>query len=335
LQKWDALDITSGKISQTELFLRTYFSAKTGRRAGKRTLYNQLKLEFFPEVEIRTSTDATDIVSRIESMSDEMARFRKLRDHEWPYEEPSTKITDWDRSRLGLLIGALQHILCLPLLLSATYLPESKFAELISLLERFVFRYVIICNVHVGKLTDVYHKHSKLIRENPIVYKVNLLRDDLRELQNLEASESQFKELLKVLQYKEKSGNKALKYFLITVEQYSSWYNAGANGSPQCNDKTFIPEFSQIQIEHIYPRKPENPDPDLAPLTNTIGNLSFWGPRDNDRAGNKSFDKKKPIYFKSQVGLNREISNIPAWTQDEIDKRAKALIEKAVKIFSL
>ncbi len=332
-EAWDS--ILAKDVDEVEHFLRSFFSSHHGERPGKRTLFEDFMNGFFPESPTSEAA-AKSMLNIIISLREESEYYQRLAEPEWPYDPSTHPITAWDRQRLNLLIDSLKHTLCFPLLLAALKLKEKQFSEIVQLVELFAFRYVVICRRHAGKLDKVYLTEAKKIRKDPTLYKISSLRAELRKLQIEEANNDSFKAALPdVMRYKEKSSNKVLKYFLTTLDYYLRWYNTGAPGEPLCLDKTVIFDFEEVQIEHIYPRNPLLPVPDLDMHKNRLGNLTFWGPDDNKEVSNREFPIKKPVYAASAVGLNREIAEYEKWGIEELEAREAKLVKIATAVFSV
>lgn len=330
---WD--DILTDPPNRTTNFLRWYYSSRIGKTAGNVTLFDDFLDAFFPQHRLPniTTQDANNIETEVMNLQAEVGKFRELIDGQWPYPNiPSTTL--WDRDRLVLLIKELEHMHCLPLLLAACKLDQEKFSKIVQLLERFFFRYKLICKSHIGSLTKIYLANSVSIRRNPANYSVTTLVNDLQQLQNIKAQDQTFITLLDGLVYKPSGGNKPLKYFLITIEHFLSWYNSRATGAPTCN-KTVVFDFSNTTIEHIYPLNPPNNniDPDLTEFVNSLGNLTFLGPNDNNNIANEDFITKKRVYSSSSVKLNQEIADLNIWDQNALLTRQNKLKQIAQVIF--
>jgi uncharacterized protein with ParB-like and HNH nuclease domain len=335
---WD--DIQTDLPEFTRDFLMWFYASVKGKRPTKTSLFDNFLDAFFPQHKNGTlsKTGAKKIVSTIRQMQQEIAVCRKLNDGEWPYPH-ARPIKQWDRDRLNLLINALDHTLCMPLLLAAACkLDHKKFSEIVQLVERFAFRYKNISNQHVTPLTKIYHEQAVAIRKTPSTYRVSMLKSALHALQTSKAPDTVFAPLLmKQLVYNPSAGNKVLKYFLVTVEYYLKWYRAGASGNPKCRDKATVFDFSNTTIEHIYPLNPEPAafDASLQPLANDLGNLTFLGPDDNDTLANKDFAAKKPVFAGSSVLMNRETAGKANWDVSELEGRKQELRDIALKVFSL
>lgn len=335
---WD--DIQTDQPEFTRDFLMWFYASVKGKRPSKASLFDNFLDAFFPQHKKNslTQTDARRIVSTIRQMQQEIAVCRKLNEGEWPYPH-ARPIKQWDRDRLNLLINALDHTLCMPLLLAAACkLDHKKFSEIVQLVERFAFRYKNISNQHVTSLHNAYLDQAVAIRSNPSTYRGSMLKSALHALQASKAPDSVFAPLLlKQLGYNTSGGNKALKYFMVTVEYYLKWYRAGASGNPKVRDKATVFDFSNTTIEHIYPLHPDATafDASLEPLANDLGNLTFLGPDDNDTLANKGFAAKRPAFASSSVLMNREIAAKTTWDASEIEARKQELKDIGLRIFSI
>jgi hypothetical protein len=92
---------------------------------------------------------------------------------------------------------------------------------------------------------------------------------------------------------------------------------------------------SATTVEHVYPENAAPSDASLAPLLDTLGNLTLLGSSDNDAAGNKLFAVKKAIFEKSPLVLNQEIGKKGSWTDAVVKARQMDLEDVALKVFRL
>ena len=295
-------------------------------------------LKFFPDnvKEVLTPVEATRLHGQIESLKDEVHLCRKLSQGVWPFPH-NAPILAWDRSRLDLLINSMGHTLCMPLLISAAKLDHVKFSDLIKLIERFAFRFILVSGQHPSKLGKVYMEESLSIRTNHTIYNISSIQSKLKILQDTLATDAVFSSNFETLIYQKGGGNKPIKYFLITVENYLRWYQNGAIGIPTCNDGSFFYNFNDTTIEHIYPRNAPAAkiNPDIEPLKNTLGNLTIMGPSDNGKGSNDNFTIKKPLFLASSVLMNREIGTKTKWEKAEIESNLRYLKDIAKAVFTL
>lgn len=332
---WDK--ILSDPPELTEAFLRSYYASVRGKRPSKSRLFDEFLEAFFPEHNSQTILDqeADNIIQTIKNIEEEIEIYRKIVDGIWPFNRISP-ITLWDTDRLNLLIRELKFTNCIPLLLAACKLDQQKFSKIIQLTERFVFRYKIICNIHVTPLTNIFHRHAVLIRQDPSRYSINSFKNDLQTLQS-RAPDNVFEPQLNQLAYSASRGNKQIKYLLTTLEHYFRWYEGGASGTPQCRDKSRVFDFTNTTIEHIYPQNASgtNLDQSMEGLKHTLGNLTFLGREDNEMADDSNFNTKKSILSSSSVQMNRKIAEKTTWSATEVQARQQILIEISKKVFKL
>jgi hypothetical protein len=337
-QFWD--NILKDKTNQTENFLRWIYASHKGFRPGTNTLFDDCLSAFYPESEKNTltSAEADSVFLTTQTIKYEIENARKLEQGEWifPFAQP---ITAWDRNRLSLLMRELQNNSSMPLLLAAAQLDHKKFAELVSLVERMMFRYTIVCGQHHSFITEIYESEAVEIRRNASGYNLSSLKTKLQGLLNTRADDRLFRASLDSLIFKKNGGsNKPLKYFLITLEDYWRWYHEdGAVGLPICKDKSRLYQFADTTIEHIYPFNASGAEYNVATdeLKNTIGNLTILGAADNSTIGNDSFTAKRPIFRASSVSMNHEIADEISWPRVNILRRTDKLKNMALKIFKM
>lgn len=331
-QAWD--HILAATPERVEEGLRWVYASRRGTRPGKTTLFDDFLAALFP-MHLTLPLPASDAAKLVKTVTEIELEFEKMAailQGEWPY-PVQTPITAWDRDRLRMLIVELKHTNCMPLLIAATALDHKRFSDIVQMLERFVLRYKIVVDAHIGPATSVYQQQAVQIRTDPAKYKVSSLQLVLRQLLQTSANDGLFMSRLGELRYSKTSNNKAIKYLLMTLEHYARWYEDGANGRPTCKDKTRIFDFPNATVEHVYPQNSPTKDPALEPLVDTLGNLTFLGPNDNDAAGHKNFAQKKPIFAKSNVSLNQEIATAASWDALTVKKRQQKLLEMASKTF--
>lgn len=334
---WDDILIETPKI--TDDYLRWIYASHHGMRAGSTTLFDDYMNKFFSQHTKPSliTSDAQTVLAIIQQFKEEFELCRKISNGIWPFTNTNRSIVQWDKNRLDLLIRELGFKVSLPLLLSAHQLGETKFSEIVQVLEKFLFRYKTICNQHIEAVVTIFHSHSVNIRSNPATYNLNILKNELRTILNSRANDVVFRNSLDALSYKEGGGNKPIKYFLMVLEHYKRWYDNGASGTPICFDKTRIYDFSSTTIEHIYPRNAHGTtiDSSIEPLKNQLENLTFMGPTDNVSGGNDDFASKRPIFSNSSVRLNTDIGNLSQWASAELTNRKNNLKDMACAIFSI
>jgi hypothetical protein len=333
-KRWDS--VLGHPPAEIDSYLRWYYSSHEGKRPKSANIADQF-LEFRFKCKDRTTIGkqaAKAVLAEVERMDDEFALLETLGMGEWPYDDPS-QVTSWDRERLRMLVVHLKHTNAMPLLLSLRLLDSKQFAEAVSAIERFVFRYKTIGNQHIGQMTELYLKHAKTIRDSKKSSAITALRTDLRNLVFKVVPDSIFQTNLKEVRYSGRSGNGHIRYMLITLEDYAAWYDQGAQGIPKCKDKTRVFDFSNTTLEHVYPRSADgkNKDAALEPVKHDLGNLTIFGPGDNDKMANKPFGEKKAMLAASNIKLNRDIAAHNTWSAKEVTDRTDKLVGMALKVF--
>lgn len=328
---WDS--ILRGRPNEVREALRGIFASHTGYRWPSQKLHKELWKEFFAGIPAPDSVGAAqEVVQRIRELAEEAEIYRVIREGEWPYEDGN--VSAWFRRRLSRLMNVLRGAASAPLLLSlARTRDEQFFAEAVSFLERFTFRYNVVGG-HASALGDCYYAEAKKIRDNLNEYSLATLKAALGQQLLRYRSEELFKTSLADRLKYSRANSKLLAHFLTTLEDYSAWISRGAVGDPQPDSLADF-DLDAIHIEHIYPQRPRVRVPDLEALTHDLGNLTFWSPSDNITVSNAPFAEKKSRYAESRVAMNRELSSLSDWDATTLANRRDALIDAALKVFAV
>lgn len=333
---WD--EILSDPSSTTEDFLSWYYSAIKGKAPTRANLFDDFLNAFFPianEYNV-TLAEATNIESEITKLYNSIIVFRKLIEGEWPYDDSRPPVTKWDCQRLNVLVSDLTHTNCMPLLFAAQKLQERDFAKIVHTLEKFVFRYRLMCKQHIGAATSIYLKNAVKILTNPPTFTMAGFEEELKNLINTRATDDLFREQLKVeMQYSNRKSNKYLKYFLITMEEYARSLIEIPNQPPSVIDKSKFYDQSTTTLEHIYPQNAIVQNQVLEPLVNNLGNLTILGPNDNVNAANDDYATKRPLLNNTSITLNKILAQNATWTDTEVMARENVLVVDACKVFKV
>ena len=330
---WDR--VLAYRPQDIDSYLRWYYSSFEGKRPKSSDLAGQFLERRFSSAEANPlgESEAKAIFDEVKSLDTEFVFLEILRDGDWPYSDQST-VYSWDRERLRALVVHLKHTNAMPLLLALRHLDAKEFADAVAILERFVFRYKTIGNAHISPATGLYLRHASKIRSTN-TYAIKDLKNDLATLVSEKVPDGVFEARLRELKYSERSGNAHIRYLLIALEDYSRWYEQGAQGSPKCREKTRVFDFSNTTIEHIYPQSvdADDKDPGLEEIKHALGNLTIFGPDDNDKQGNRPFLQKRDLLVASNLKLNRDLGNNDQWTEDKVNERTNHLVKMAVRVF--
>ena len=346
----EILSSTEGQVKQ---FLEQYLRMVTGERPQKKQLYRQLQELVFSkdQKEIETiqgqsegDTRVAKIKYRVSDLRKYNQVFLKLVDADWPYEVLHQSIEDYGKYRLELLVRVLELKNFSILLAAHEKLEQPKFRDLLFIIEKFFFRYRTICGGSTDRIGNVFGRHANRILDDN--YNVEVLKQDLRELIEDDATDHTFKSQLRLnLTFKNDKVKQRIRYFLIFLEDHRKFFKDGVSKSEQRIDKSMIyPVEKSNSIEHIYPQNPASnlQDPNIEnhesgrDLTNCLGNLTFLGKDENTSLGNKPYLEKKPTFAVSKVWLNQHLADkYDIWSAENILDREKWLLEKATKVFQV
>ena len=331
---WDEILQDEPKI--TEQFLRYYYASVYGKRVGRTSLYDDFLKKFFPKLVAKDAlteeSDAIEIADTVSMILKEVKTYRKLINGIWPYDSQQP-ITEWERKRLDVLVNFLNFDIVYPILLAGAHLPEKKFAELVHMLEKFMFRYKTVCNLGHQKMSDLYMAEAVKIRTDPENYKLSDLRAILRGYVQSECTDDVFRAGLANLKYRTSGSNKSLKYLFSTLNEHTEWLAAGAAGKPKPQTASII-NYENVTIEHISSQADASPLPEFSgENVHRFYNLTILTVGENDRAKNKPYALKKPIYEASEYVLNKQFSTIASWDYTEAKKWEDYLKDFACKVF--
>lgn len=262
----------------------------------------------------------------------EIRTYRKLIAGIWPY-EVGQPLTDWDRKRLDILIRFLDFDIVYPLLLAAVQLKQKTFADLVHMLEKFMFRHKSVCNLGHQKLSELYMQEAVKIRRDPENYRLTGLRTTLKEYIETECTDAVFKVGLSNLKYRTNGGNKPLRYLFSTLNEHIEWYRNGAVGAPAPQKGTVI-NYDNVTIEHIASQSPSAAVPGFTSENiHTLSNLTLLTNGENDRAKNKSYTAKKAIYHDSEYVINKYFDSVDDWSVESAKAWEQYLQEMVCKVF--
>jgi Protein of unknown function DUF262/Protein of unknown function (DUF1524) len=313
-------------------FLAAYYVSHVGSRAPTGGMFDKFCSRFLGD-EINSTQAATKLRRTIGNLRHEADTFSLIRAGNWPFDDPRTN--GWDRDRLKRLVVSLRHNLAHPLLLAvARETNETTFRGLVLILEPFVFRYINVTNASAARLAAVYYEHAAGVRNTGSLDK-NTLRKTLQKLIKTHAPDDVFAPLLRdQLRYAQNSQRRQLiKHFLTTIDDYEDWFQKGAIGKRKVNTKASVYDLDQVNIEHIYPQNPKQPDAQLDEVKHALGNLTPLDDRDGVLAGNEPFTKKLPAYRKSRFAITKPLADLQKWDEVAVAARFTFYAERAKKIF--
>lgn len=323
----------------TEEQLSWVYESYIGKKPRSDAMFDDYMEGFFTNDKDNSLTleEVDKLLEEVRLLNSCVIQVRDFQSGIWPY-ETSQPVVAWDRDRLSVLVEYLGNSAAIPLLLSATELSQNDFSEVVQMLERFFYRYKVMCGGHNGPLKAIYSQHSLRIRQNPVNYDKEGLREDLNKLLDERATIDSFKLAIDELFYSKRGGNKPLKHLLLMVNQFHSWFLQRGNGVPACLDKTSIKDRKEgTTIEHIYSKGFAEDDPNydvvLEEMKNSIKNLTILSTDENNLAGMEGFDDKKAVYGSSSFPLNRIISQKQSWGEADVNEYSDLIKNIASAVF--
>ena len=297
----------------TENHLVWVYESTLGSRPKAGAIYDYYMKNYFElgNVENINIVQLQMLLNKNRELKSGINKVRDLLACEWPYEDQNP-VEAWDRDRLVVLIDYLRNVAAIPLLLSATKLDHQKFSKIVQMLERFFYRYKVMCNGHNTSLKNAYAEHAVLINNSPDDYDIELLRTRLNGLLLEKAPTVTFEAAIDELLYRQSGSKRDIKYLLLMIDQYARWFDDGAAGIPMCIDKSRLLDRRQgTTIEHIY-SKSLNPEDEqfnagLEAVKNNVHNLTILSSTENSLAGTESFEEKKIVFGKSSSYHTRKI----------------------------
>ncbi len=331
---WDKLLASAPNI--TSKYLTWIYTSYTGTDLKKNEIFDKFLDQFFPEHKLTiTKAEADSILRTMKELEKDFTNCQRLTYGEWIY-TVKQPVTAWDRSRFELLMNTLDHDLSMPLFIAASKLNDQRFSEIVQLVEKVFFRYILICKQHLSSLKTIYFKQINAIRLNATTYTLNDFKVKINQLLNTKANDALFTANLKELEYNKDQSNKYLKFFLMTLEYHFPYYLQNTSRlETRCLNKTSPYDFAGISIEHIYPKNAltADKDPAIEPLKNSIGNLALMDPLHNSDQGNKKFLDKKSEYASSSIEVLKYVSEHTDWTITEVQDLQTKYIDLALKHF--
>ncbi len=323
---------------KTEEHLAWAYEAKIGERPKSGAIFdnyidNYFNLGNLEEVDV---TGLNKLLEQTKELGKQVSLIRELVDCQWPF-PAQLPVEGWDRDRLSVLIDYLGNTAAIPLLVASKKLGHVKFSQVVGMLERFFFRYKMMCNGHNTQLKNIYTKHVKNIEADPEAYDLDTLKADLNSAIESKANDELFLWSIDELNYS-KVDKKKIKHLLSMVSQYGRWVDSGEESSPKCMDKTVIIDRREgSTIEHIYPKGlSEGEDgyqESLENLKNKLGNLCILSTSDNQLVDTDPFEDKKKVFSNSSLYLTRKVSEYPIWSKEKSVEYLDYIKRSALKIF--
>ncbi len=330
IDKWD--EITKFGVKPTDDKLMQFYTSKTGKKIRRTALFETFSDYFF--------RSTVDIDANIVLLNDAVKSLKDLEKGNWPYTNPNTRLSQYQKNKLESLVVNLGHTHCMPFLLSATQLTEKKFYQIIFFLEKFFFIYKVALDRRIDPVSKIYYDQIKVINESPSTYQVVFFVNKLKDLLENRVSKADIHTYFNDLTYIEGGDNRAIKFILSSIEESYSWIDKNfgneALGMYKHHSKNLPPDQALLSIEHIYPRNPSDEDleEDLEEVKNQPGNLTLLYTQDNSEAANDLLDNKKAFYSASRLNFTKDLANKAQWRVEDCNERYSSLLQWFTAIFT-
>lgn len=331
---WD--EITEDRERDVEKYFSFYYVSKAADKIKKLDLFSKFNKLFFE------SCNPDEIHTRLKNISVDLDTIKLLEDGEWPYEK--SNLSQWHHQRVKFLIVRLKHTECIPLLLAATQLSETKFYELVRVLEKFFFRFKTVLGKRFDPVVKVYLEEIKKINKNPEIYGVQSITKELRSILETKTTDDEFKHAVLQLEFSKKeskdatNGNRVIKYLLLQLEENFDWLrseNSSIKSRENMVDKSHVYDFPFVSIEHVYSSTSKVIDKEVELRKHKLENLTVLARDTNSLVGNKSFHDKKIHFAASKYKINKEIANYHTWDNHTLTERKTQIENSLVELFRI
>jgi|WetSurMetagenome_2_1015567.scaffolds.fasta_scaffold35338_2 uncharacterized protein with ParB-like and HNH nuclease domain len=306
LNKWDKMIDNLGK--NTGSFFKHYWNSKN-KPIGEKEIYRALKGKHKSKAEI---------LSFLDDLFGEAEIYYQLMNPELAY---------WKDKNIVELLGEMSVLgvkQCFPLLLSArSSFKNNDFIKVLEYCVNLSFAYSTVCNLHNNKLEGVYSDVANKLRAREY-RKISYVRKSLKPLF---PKEEIFNELFLELKY---SSPKIPKYILRKI-----------NDSLDLGRE--IRSHDEVTLEHIVPEVIAGADKDHyenmgikhKDVVTKLTNMTILGEEYNRHASSARFEKKKIMYKKSKLAINRKLKRIKHWDDKSHLQWGQFLLERSKEIWSL
>ncbi len=290
---------------------------------------------YFPELAAGlplASQGARDLLAAVKSRRDDFLTVERMARGEL-VPPAGVVYSSVEQSLFQSLLGELNQKWLLPVMLASRSLEQEHQRRVLLDLSLFAFRYAVVCNGPIGPFKRAMRGAIDQLNTDPGRFRCRNLEEDLRELIADHANDETFERALMDLSYtRDKKGIR----FLLAMDEYTgAWFEAGPRGRPDFRAPDQGIDLSQITLEHISAQNAEEVEPEMQPLLHTIGNLTLLAEGENDRARNREFEGKREIFNASNLRMNRKLAELEEWNAEKATERQVAIIDQAMRVFSL
>jgi uncharacterized protein with ParB-like and HNH nuclease domain/predicted transport protein len=322
---WYPMEQSYGNDYSTSFdgFMRDYLSVKTGSIPRIDRVYDEYK----------SYTQSTNAPVTIKEVVEDIHRFSGYYVNMVLHKEPNPDLQKAFRNISKLKVD-VSYPFFLPVYhdYKTEVISKDNFVEIINLIENYVFRRAI-CGIPTNSLNKTFATLYKSIKPDNYI---ESLKASLQLMDSYKRfpSDTEFeKEIVSKDVYNFRNRNYLLSKLenlnrreTVNVDEYTIEHvlpqnmELSRNAEYALEWKTMLgPTWKEIQSQYVH----------------TLGNLTLTGY--NSELSDSSFSVKKSIeggFNDSPIRLNDFLRRADVWNEEQIQKRAKELSEKAIKIWS-
>lgn len=313
LSEWDDLvkKIQSIPASFVD-YIKVYWNSYESTDVTKATLYQTIRKKIGND-----QVSTRDFLGELIKNADSFDRLKNKSNLNWPKINSSDK---WAEKVAEMnLLGYTIH---LPCFLYALKNNESILDKLACLSLNLLFRWVTICDYGIGDIDSLFKK---------ILSDLKAGKSEPEVLSNfiplIEKVQGSFCESFNAF---ETESSTILKYISCKVDLH-----LGAT-------KVLIPDFLEVDLEHIFPKNNEVWGEYLNSFSkpydrwvNSVGNVILLEKGKNRKIKNSLFNDKKITFSTSDFYCAKSISSLSCWNEESILQRCNELSKIASDIWRL
>lgn len=205
---------------------------------------------------------------------------------------------------------------------------KEKMEEILKLIETFVFRTYAICGRRADAGESSFYSLAYRVHKGELEF--HEIKEKLRVEIEFYADDERFELGSHDSNFYEEMPASDIKYLLF---EYENHLREEAKEPLNIGLKKILSQ--EYTIEHIWPKNPLNIPEDSRGIhekyKHRLGNLTIASKSWNSRWGTSPFNSKKREYINSVLRIQKELSNYPAWGNEQIEERETRIVKFALK----
>lgn len=322
--RWqEIIDLVEETNTEMRKFIRQYWISRHASVTEKK-LFREIK---------RETTSYNELLDDLWLSADIYNRILEGNERDWTGFKNGRKIYG-STSALRLMNVSQCNVLFLAILRNYEKLGTDP-AKIFELIEKFSFKYHIVCKLPSNKVEKVYARYAKSIEDTVkgvdnkhIPGRIQSAFSALeKELKDISPNKDFFISEFKDISYKNtEQSRKVIKYIFSKID------------NSYRTTKEELIDFENVNIEHLLPQNPGKEwglrKSEIKDYVNKLGNLTIIDKVINSIAGNKKIQEKIEILITSNLPINKKLveeikENNYQWDEGFINKRQVELGEIA------